>query len=176
MYLGHLSRRRTAFGVASDCQALVEKRQIKSLSSARQANEYAQRLLKLQPPFYAAYVSAGISEYLLGSLPFFIRWFVHLDNVQGGKGQAIQDLELVERQGLYLKPFARILLAIIYLCEKKPERSREFLQALARAPVTRLWSQSRWDSMTSMAVPGPAWRAGSRSAWTMAPSICRTTS
>jgi len=139
---GSLFAMSTAFGVASDYQALVEKRQIKSLSSTRQANEYAQRLLKLQPPFYDAYVSAGISEYLLGSLPFFIRWFVHFDNVQGGKGQAVQDLELVERQGLYLKPFARILLAIIYLREKKPERSREFLQVLAREfPTNPLYAR-----------------------------------
>ena len=53
-----------------------------------------QQLLKLDPKFYDAYLTAGFSEYVLGSLPFFVRWFVHWENVNGSKEAGKQHLEL----------------------------------------------------------------------------------
>jgi hypothetical protein len=118
-------------GVATDYMALVEKRQISSLTSARRSNDYAQRLLKVDPKFYDAYLTAGLSEYMLGSLPFFIRWFVHFDNVNGSKEKGKQNLELVSREGHYLRPFAKILLGIISLREKKPRDAQMMLRDLS---------------------------------------------
>jgi hypothetical protein len=117
-------------GVATDYMALVEKHQMMSLSSAKRSNSYAQRLLKVDPKFYDAYLTAGFSEYLLGSLPFFMRWFVHFDNVDGSKQRGKENLMLVAEQGRYLKAFAKILLSIIYLREKNPQESRRFLVEL----------------------------------------------
>jgi len=118
-------------GVSTDYMALVEKRQMGSLSAARRSNNYAQRLLHLDPKFYDAYLTAGFSEYMVGSLPFFIRWFVHFDNVDGNKQRGVRNLELVAREGHYLKPLAKIFLGIIDLREKKPQEARRLLAELA---------------------------------------------
>jgi len=119
-------------GVTTDYMAFVEKHQIASLSPAKRSNSYAQQLLKLNPPCVDAYITAGISEYMVGSLPFFIRWFVKFDNVQGSKEQGVKNLELVVREGHYFKPFAKILLAIIDLREKRPRETEKLLESLAR--------------------------------------------
>jgi hypothetical protein len=119
-------------GINSDYMALVEKRQLGSLPVAKRSNTYAQQLLRRTPPWYDAYVTAGISEYLIGSLPFFIKWFVHFDNIEGSKDQAIRNLELVSVKGHYLKPFSKILLSIIYLREKRPQETQRLLAQLAR--------------------------------------------
>lgn len=119
-------------GVTTDYTALVEKKQIRSLSTARQSNDYATRLLKIDPHFYDAYLTTGVTEYLVGSLPFFVRWFVHFDNVQGSKTQGVENLKLVAQSGHYLRPFAKILLGIVYLREKQPEKTEKLLQELAR--------------------------------------------
>jgi hypothetical protein len=119
-------------GVTTDYMAFVEKHQIASLSPAKRSNGYAQQLLKLNPPCVDAYITAGISEYMVGSLPFFIRWFVRFDNVQGSKEQGVKNLELVVRDGHYFKPFAKILLGIIYLREKRPRETERLLESLAR--------------------------------------------
>jgi hypothetical protein len=118
-------------GISSDYMALVDKRQMGSLSLAKRSNTYAQRLLKIDPKFYDAYLTTGFSEYMLGSLPFFIRWFTHLDNVDGNKQRGIENLELVARQGRYLGPLAKIFLGIIDLREKKPQEARRLLAELA---------------------------------------------
>jgi hypothetical protein len=119
-------------GVTTDYMAFVEKHQIASLSPAKRSNGYAQELLKLNPPCVDAYITAGISEYMVGSLPFFIRWFVRFDNVQGSKEQGVKNLELVVREGNYFKPFAKILLGIIDLREKRPRETEKLLESLAR--------------------------------------------
>jgi hypothetical protein len=120
-------------GVTTDYMAFVEKHQFASLSPAKRSNSYAQQLLKLNPPCVDAYITAGISEYMIGSLPFFIRWFVRFDNVQGSKEQGVKNLELVVREGHYFKPFAKILLGIIDLREKRPHETEKLLAELAHS-------------------------------------------
>src|SRR5216683_7008407 len=89
-----------------------------------------QRLIKLNPQFIDAYLTTGLSEYLLGSLPFFVRWFVHFDGVDGSKATGIESLQLVARSGHYLRPFAKILLAMVYLREKQPQQTQILLASL----------------------------------------------
>jgi hypothetical protein len=117
-------------GVTMDYTALIEKRQLGSLSFARRANSCAQRLVKINPHFYDAYLTTGLSEYLLGSLPFYVRWFVHFDGVDGSKDTGIRNLQLVARSGHYLRPFAKILLAVVYLREKQPLETQKLLADL----------------------------------------------
>jgi len=120
-----------AQGVSTDYMAFVEKRQISSLSVAKKSNQYAQRLLRLDPKFYDAYLTAGVSEYMVGSLPFFVRWFVHFDNVDGNKQKGIERLETVSREGHFFRPFSKILLGIIALREKRPRDAQRFLAELS---------------------------------------------
>ena len=121
-----------AQGVTTDYMAFVEKKQISSLSVAKRSNSYAQQLLKLDPKYYDAYLSTGITEYMLGSLPFFIRWFVKFDNVDGSKQRGVERLQVVAREGHYFRPFAKILLSIIALREKRPHDAQQYLIELAR--------------------------------------------
>jgi len=119
-------------GMVTDYVALVEKHQIRSLSHAKSSNRYAQQLLRADPQFYDAYLSTGISEYLVGSLPFFVRWFTRFENVEGSKEQGIRNLKLVAERGHYLKPFAKILLGIAYMREKKPRNAEQLLAELTQ--------------------------------------------
>lgn len=126
-------------GLKTDYTAFVEKRQLRSLASARKSHNYAVELLQRDPTFVDAKLTTGITEYLVGSLPFFIRWFVKFDQTQGSKQQAIVNLETVAEKGRYLGPFARILLSIIYLREKRAPQSLKLLEGLvADFPGNRL--------------------------------------
>jgi hypothetical protein len=118
-------------GVLTDYKALVEKKGLSSLKNAKASNKWAVRLLEIEPKFYDAHLTIGINEYLVGSLPFFVKWFVRMDGVKGSKKQAFTNLELVAEKGRYLGPFAKILLSIICLREKKPERARQLLAELS---------------------------------------------
>jgi hypothetical protein len=118
-------------GVTADYTGLVEHRQWKGLTLSKETNKYAEKLLALQPPFYDAYYTVGALEYVVGSLPFFIRWFVHFDRIDGDKRKGIDALKLVARHGHYYGPFARIMLAVVSLREGKLEDARALLAQLA---------------------------------------------
>lgn len=125
-------------GLLTDYLALIEKRQMKGLSHARLSQRYAVEVLKLDPGNLDAYLTTGLSEYILGSLPFFVRWFVKFEQTEGNKKRAAEKLEKASG-GRYYGPFARIMLAVIHLREKRPDRARQLLAELtAKYPGNRL--------------------------------------
>ncbi len=119
-------------GLVTDYVGLIEKRQLGSLQYAKESHNYAVKLLALDPTFTDAYMTTGLTEYLLGSVPFFVRWLLRFDNAQGDKSLAETNLKKVAATGRYLGPFARILLSVIYLREKRPEDCERLLTELAK--------------------------------------------
>jgi hypothetical protein len=119
-------------GVRADYMAFIEKRQFRSLFAIRKSHSYALEILKRDPGFVDAHLTLGIGEYLVGSLPFFLRWFIRFDQVKGNKDRAVMQLEKLAASARYLGPYARILLAILHLREKRPLKSIELLAGLAR--------------------------------------------
>ena len=119
-------------GMRMDYLALVEKKQLGSLSYAKKAHNYALQVIRKDPNFVDAYLTTGITEYLVGSLPFFVRWFVRFEQVEGSKDQAVSRLTRVAGQGRYLGPFAKILLSIIHVREKRPEKAVPLLTELSQ--------------------------------------------
>ncbi|HUB78437.1 MAG TPA: hypothetical protein VMB03_06565 [Bryobacteraceae bacterium] len=118
-------------GLVTDYAALIEKRRFGSFSLAKKSHVWAKKLLDLKPPVVDAYMTFGTAEYIVGSLPFFFRWFVHMDNVEGSKKKGIDELELVAKEGKYYGPFARMLLSVIAMREKRPWDAERLLAGLA---------------------------------------------
>lgn len=114
-------------GLIMNYEAVVDKRHASSLKHARAAQTYAVRTLKADPQFYDVYCTTGFSEYLLGSIPFFIRWLVKFDDTEGNKEAGLQKLQIAASKGTYFKPFGKLLLAIFYLRQKQPEMSERYL-------------------------------------------------
>jgi tetratricopeptide (TPR) repeat protein len=118
------------YGLRADYAALIEKRNWSSLGYTRDASEYATKLLAIAPDYYDAYLATGISQYIVGSLVAPVRWVAHLAGYKGDKAQGIQELKLTAERGRYLAPFARILLAIVYLRQRDTAQARELLVKL----------------------------------------------
>ncbi len=119
-------------GVETDYTALVERRTWRSTRLAPRALEPARKLLARTPPVYDAYLNVGALEYIVGDLPFFVRWFVHYDGIEGDKRLGIEQLKLTARHGRYYGPFARVLLAVISLREKKIADAEQLIAGLVQ--------------------------------------------
>ena len=117
-------------GMRADYAALIENRNLAALKYTRQASEWAGKLLAIAPDYYDAYLSTGISEYILGSLAAPVRWIIRLGGYSGNKTKGIQELKVTAEHGRYLAPFARILLAIAYMRARDRARARELLVSL----------------------------------------------
>ncbi len=117
-------------GMQAVYASLIDKRQLDSLKMIRQADTYAKKLLVIAPDAADAYLGLGTANYVIGSLPGIKKFFLGFAGIHGDKKVGIQQLEIAADHGRYLGPFAKILLAMAALREKKPE--------VARAQLTEL--------------------------------------
>ena len=129
-----------ATGMMADYAGLIEKRHLASLRFAREAEDYARELLTVRPDSADAYLALGAANYILGSLPWHKRVFLWLGGISGDREDGMRQLGLAAEQGHYLKPFAKILLALTALREKQPDLSRKLLEELvAEFPTNPLF-------------------------------------
>ncbi|MGC2529672.1 MAG: hypothetical protein WA639_18125 [Candidatus Acidiferrum sp.] len=118
-------------GMQADYASSIDKQQLDSLKKIREADVYANRLLAVAPDAADAYLGLGTANYVIGSLPGIKKFFLGFAGIHGDKKAGIQQLEIAAERGHYLRPFAKILLALAALREKKTEVARVQLTELA---------------------------------------------
>lgn len=120
-----------AAGMKSDFLSILEKRQMESLSMIKKAESSAKQLLKLQPDRADAWLSIGAANYIIGCLPAYKRFFLWFRRIQGDKLLGMEQLKIAAERGHYLKPFAKIFLALAALREGEVDVARSQLRDLA---------------------------------------------
>jgi len=127
-------------GIQADYASLIDKHQLDSLKMIRLADTYSKKLLVVAPDAADAYLGLGTANYFIGSLPGIKKFFLGFAGIHGDKEAGIQQIEIAAAHGHYLRPFAKILLALAALREKKPEVARIQLNELvAEFPVNPLF-------------------------------------
>jgi len=119
-------------GLEADYLALIEKRNVASLSYIKSGGMLAEKLISLDPSRYDAYLAVGVENYLLSLNPAPVRWILRMYGVETDKRYGIQELRLTAEKGHYLLPYARLLLAVAALRDRKPSEAAELLRGLAR--------------------------------------------
>lgn len=117
-------------GMQADYASLIDKHQLDSLKMIRQADMYVKKLLVIAPDAADAYLGLGTANYVIGSLPGIKKFFLGFAGIHGDKKLGIQQLDIAANHGRYLRPFAKILLAMAALREKEPEVARTQLSEL----------------------------------------------
>ena len=115
----------------ADYASLIDKRPFESLKRIRESEGYARSLLAVKPDAADAYLALGAGNYIIGSLPAHKRFFLRLGGIQGDREVGLKQLEIAATQGDYLRPFAKILLALAALRERQLGLARVQLEELA---------------------------------------------
>jgi tetratricopeptide (TPR) repeat protein len=119
-----------SLGMQADYASLIDKRQLDSLKKIREADTYSKKLLVIAPDAADAYLGLGTANYFIGSQPILRRFFLGIAGIHGDRKAGIQQIEIAADRGHYLRPFAKIMLALAALREKKPEVARAQLSEL----------------------------------------------
>jgi hypothetical protein len=119
-----------ASGLEAEYSGIIEKKYLRSYSLAKENQTHARSLLALTPPFYDAYVTLGSTEYVVANLNFLFRLFVRFDNIKGNRQKAIENLRLAIDHGRYYQPYAKILLTVVYLREKRVDDALKIMKEL----------------------------------------------
>jgi hypothetical protein len=100
-----------AAGMESDADMILRKERLEALKLLKQANEYAKQLLAQRSDANDAYVALGSANYIIGSLSGGMRFMLSFGGVHGDKKLGMQQLGRSADSGLYLRPYAKIMLA-----------------------------------------------------------------
>lgn len=120
------------YGLRANYEFLVDKAWTDALRNATQSRKYSNQVLQLQPGLTDAYLIQGLHDYVVGSLPFYLRMVGFLAGFHGDRDRGLEELQTVAQHGVLNKYDARILLAVIYRRERRPEDAIPLLQALGR--------------------------------------------
>jgi tetratricopeptide (TPR) repeat protein len=119
-----------SLGMQADYASLIDKHQLDSLKKIRQADTYSKKLLKIAPDAADAYLGLGMANYFIGSQPLTKRFFLGIVGIHGDKEAGIQQIEIAADHGHYLRPFAKIMLALAALRDNRLEIARTQLHEL----------------------------------------------
>ena len=129
-----------SLGMQADYASLIDKHQLESLAMVREADKFAKELLAINPDAADAYLTLGAANYIIGSLSALKRFFLHFKGISGDKNTGLQQLEIAAAHGRFLRPFAKILLALAALREKKTEVARiQLMELVAEFPQNPLF-------------------------------------
>lgn len=118
-------------GLHADYLALVEKRNLAALSELKTSRTLAEQLLANHPDCYDAWLAVGVENYLLSLKPAVVRWALRLGGAQTDKDTGIARLRITAEKGRYLKPYARLLLAVAAVRDRNPGEARRILSWLS---------------------------------------------
>ena len=119
-------------GMQADDFFLIQKRQLDSMRSLRETDRNARLLLGVAPDTDDAYLALGVANYIIGCLPAYKRAVLWMGGVHGDKMLGMQQVAraAASENARYLRPFARLMLALAALREKDPDLARQQLQEL----------------------------------------------
>lgn len=131
-----------SLGMQADYASLIDKEQMQGLKTMTgEADKYAKKLLAVAPEAADAYLGLGVANYVIGSLPGRKRFLLGFAGIHGDKRVGLQQLEIAATSGHYLRPFAKILLALAALREKKMEVARtQLTELVAEFPENPLFA------------------------------------
>jgi len=130
-----------AAGMESDAESILQKKHMDGLKRMKEANKYADRLLAQDPDATDAYIALGIANYVIGSQNAGARFALWFDGVHGNKQLGMEQVAKTAEHGHYLRPFAKIILALAARREKQVPLAQKLLRELCEQyPDTQLYA------------------------------------
>lgn len=117
-------------GLESNADSILEKKHVDGLKRMKEANEHAKLLLAERPDENDAWVAPGSANYIIGSLSGGVRMVLWFGGIHGDKKLGMELVGKTADKGRYLKPFAKILLALAARREKQDALAQKLLREL----------------------------------------------
>ena len=121
----------SALGLRAGYGTTVKRSFARAIGDANDSIQIQKKVIKVDPNYTDAYLSIGLYEYVIDSLPFGWRLLARFAGLKGSKKKGIEHLEAVTRSGKYAPDDARVVLIGIYSREGMPERALEMISYLA---------------------------------------------
>jgi hypothetical protein len=120
-----------AAGMEADEESILQKKHLEGLKRMKKANGYAKELLAQYPDATDAYIAPGIANYIIGSQSGGARFALWFGGIHGDKKLGMEQVARTAENGRYLRPFAKIILALAARREKQDELAQRLFRELS---------------------------------------------
>ncbi len=120
-----------AAGMEADAESILQKRHLAGLKRMKKANGYAKQLLEQHPDATDAYIAPGIANYIIGSQSGGSRFALWFGGIHGDKKLGMEQVAKTAENGRYLRPFAKIILALAARREKQDALAQRLFRELS---------------------------------------------
>ncbi|HKX28329.1 MAG TPA: tetratricopeptide repeat protein, partial [Blastocatellia bacterium] len=118
-----------------------------------------QKVVKLNPDYYDAYLSIGMYDYIVGSLPFAYKAIATVAGVRGNKQRGVGRLETVVEKDAATSDDARVLLLAVYQNEKRYDDALAILNQLTtKYPRSYLVKLEKASALVTLKRPDDAFK------------------
>jgi tetratricopeptide (TPR) repeat protein len=119
------------YGVMAGYEASTARKFFAAMRNGSRSVDAHQKVLKLQPEYYDAYLSVGMYDYIVGTLPFAYKAIAAIAGVRGNKERGIKRLQTIIEKDVATADDSRVMLLAIYQNEKRHEESLAILRHLS---------------------------------------------
>jgi len=124
-------------GVARVTRAIfrlsLTREHLAALREAKEARKLHAQLLALNPDFVDALLVIGTYDYVVGSLPWYMKVLASLVGYRGDRARGLAEVKRVTEQGHWAREDAKSFLAILYYRETRYADALAILQGLSQA-------------------------------------------
>ena len=148
------------YGVMAGYEASTARKFYSAMRNGSRSVDAHEKTLKLNPNYYDAYLTVGMYDYIVGSLPFMYKAFAAIAGVRGNKQRGITRLKGVVEKEAATADDARVMLLAIYQNEKRYEDALATLDQLsAKYPRSYLIKLERAYTLVSLKRANDAYAA-----------------
>ncbi len=117
-------------GVLGSFSITIERSRTKAFKHAKKAYRYHIGVIEEDPAYYDAYMTAGVYEYVVGSLPWYLKFLAALAGYRGSKKRGLEYLSLAVDRGQFVSDNSRTLQLVLLVREKRYEEALSSLRYL----------------------------------------------
>ena len=111
----------------------LRKEYMPALHEATDAYKYHRDLLKLDPTYVDSYLIVGMNNYVVGSLPWYVKALATLTGRHGDRAEGLRQVKRVTEEGNYAREDAKLMLAVLYQREKMYPQALSLYQEMAHS-------------------------------------------
>ena len=119
------------YGVLAGYEASTARKFFAAMRNGSRTVDLHEKVVKLRPDYYDAYLSIGLYHYIVGNLPFPVRTLAAVGGFRGDEKRGIKEIQQVVEKGQHTSDDARVLLLAVYQNEQRPEEALALLQQLS---------------------------------------------
>jgi tetratricopeptide (TPR) repeat protein len=119
-----------AYAILAAYQGTAAREFYAALKNGSRAVSEHRKVVEQDPQFADAYLTIGIYDYIVGSLPLWVKVIAALGGIRGSQERGIEELRRVVEQGKYASDDARVLLIAIYAREGDNQKALALINEL----------------------------------------------